>query len=89
MDYDSRVLGRLIAGLRRQRGMTQEVLSGLAGTARSNLAGIEKGGRDTGMQTFWRIAEGLNLRPSELMRMAEEATNSEVSKLTGGMGLGF
>ena len=25
----------------------------------------------------------------EAMRMAEEATNSEVSKLTGGMGLGF
>ena len=26
---------------------------------------------------------------NEAMRMAEEATNSEVSKLTGGMGLGF
>ena len=73
MDYGGRALGRLIAGLRRQRGMTQEGLSGLAGTARSNLAGIEKGGRDTGMQTFCRIAEGLNLRPSELMRMAEDA----------------
>ena len=79
MDYDSRVLGRLIAGLRRQRGMTQEVLSGLAGTARSNLAGIEKGGRDTGMQTFWRIAEGLNLRPSELMRIAEEAMGKDAN----------
>ena len=72
MDYDSRVLGRVIAGLRRQRGMTQEVLSGLAGTARSNLAGIEKGGRDTGMQTFWRIAEGL-------MRMAEEAMGKDAN----------
>lgn len=73
MDYGGRALGRLIAGTRRQRGMTQEVLFGLAGTARSNLAGIEKGGRDTGIQNFWRIAEGLNLRPGELMRMAEEA----------------
>ena len=26
---------------------------------------------------------------NEAMRMADEATNSEVSKLTGGMGLGF
>ena len=26
---------------------------------------------------------------NEAVRMAEEATNSEVSKLTGGMGLGF
>ena len=26
---------------------------------------------------------------NEAMRMAEEATNSEVSKLTGGLGLGF
>ena len=43
MDYDGRALGRLIAGTRRQRGMTQEVLFGLAGTARTNLAGIEKG----------------------------------------------
>jgi len=32
-----------------------------------------------------RIVAAVN----EAMRMAEEATNSEVSKLTGGMGLGF
>lgn len=29
------------------------------------------------MQTFWRIAEGVNLRPGELMRMAEEAMGKD------------
>ncbi len=31
------------------------------------------------MQTFWRIAEGVNLRPGELMRMAEEAMGKDAN----------
>ena len=38
MKYNSRITGQIIGRLRTQRGMSQEVLSGLAGVARSHLA---------------------------------------------------
>lgn len=43
MEYDARITGRIIGRLRTERGITQEVLSGLAGVARSHLTMIENG----------------------------------------------
>lgn len=42
-NYNSRSTGQVIGILRVQRGLSQEVLSGLAGIARSHLAMIELG----------------------------------------------
>ena len=72
MNYDGRITGRIIAELRRQKGMTQEVLSGLAGIARSHLAEIETGSVNANVDTLWRIAEALGMRLSELIGMVEE-----------------
>lgn len=72
MEYDGRIAGRLIGRLRTQRNMSQEVLSGLAGIARSHLAMIENGRKSANVATLWRIAQALGLRPSELFRMIEE-----------------
>ena len=72
MNYDGRITGRIIAELRRQRGMTQEVLSGLAGIARSHLAEIESGSVNANVDTLWRISEALGLKLSELIGMVEE-----------------
>ena len=74
MNYDGRITGRLIAEMRRQRGMTQEVLSGLAGVARSHLAEIENGSVRANVDTLWRVSEALGMRLSELIRMVEERT---------------
>lgn len=79
MDYGGRALGRLIAGTRRQRGMTQEGLFGLAGTARTNLAGIEKGRKGHRDANLLTDCGGVNLRPGELMRMAEEAMGKDAN----------
>ncbi|MBR2055142.1 MAG: helix-turn-helix transcriptional regulator, partial [Clostridia bacterium] len=43
MQYDYVITGRLISKLRKERGLSQEVLSGLAGISRSHLAMIENG----------------------------------------------
>ena len=72
MDYDGRITGRVIGELRRGRGLTQEVLSGLAGVARSHLAMIERGAVQANVDTLWRISQALGLRLSELIRMVEE-----------------
>lgn len=70
--YDHRITGRVIRRLRRERGMSQEVLSGLAALSRSHLAEIEAGKDNANVETLWRIAGGLDIRLSELIRRVEE-----------------
>ena len=72
MEYDARITGRTIGRLRTERGMTQEVLSGLAGVARSHLTMIENGSKNANTDTLWRIAGALGLRLSRLMQLVEK-----------------
>mgnify|MGYP003814893305 FL=1 len=72
MNYDYRVVGQIIGRIRVQREMSQEVLSGLAGVARSHLAMIESGSKNANVETLWRIASALDMRMSELMRLVED-----------------
>lgn len=74
MPYNSQITGRIIRDLRRRKGWSQEVLSGLAGIARSHLSEIETGEKNAAVDTLWRIAETLGIRMSELMRRVEEET---------------
>ena len=69
--YDSRITGRIIRELRIKQGLSQEVLSGLAGIARTHLTMIERGDKNANVDTLWRIADALGLRLSELIRMVE------------------
>ena len=70
--YDHRITGRVIRRLRQERGMSQEILSGLAALSRSHLAEIEAGKDNANVETLWKIAEGLDIRLSELIRRVEE-----------------
>ena len=70
--WDAQALGKVIRQERQRAGMSQEVLSGLAGIARSHLSMIETGDKQANFCTVWRLAQALGLRPSELMRRVEE-----------------
>ena len=72
MRYNHAVTGRIIRDLRRKRSLSQEVLSGLAGIARSHLAMIESGTKNASLETLWRIAEALAMSLSELIFMIEQ-----------------
>ena len=76
MLYDHRITGQIIGRLRLQRGMSQKVLSGLAGVARSHLAMIENGSKSANVETLWRIAAALNMPLSELIHMVEQQTSA-------------
>lgn len=76
MPYNSRIVGHVIRDLRRKKGWSQEVLSGLAGMARSHLSEIENGTKSANAETLWRISEALGIRMSEMIRMAEQQTES-------------
>ena len=72
MPYNSKVTGEVIRALRRRRGISQEVLSGMAGISRSYLSMIETGEKSANVDTLWRIAGALDMKLSDLVRLVEE-----------------
>ena len=71
MHLDYIVLGSVIREARREKGLSQEVLSGLAGIARTHLTMIENGTMHPTLETLCKIAQALGLRISELLSMME------------------
>ena len=52
--------------------MSQELASGLAGIGRTHWSAIERGERKPTLETFFRISEALQMRPSVLLALIEE-----------------
>ena len=76
MSYNKKAFGIVISRLRVQKGLTQEELSGLAGIARSHLAALESGDKVVKLNTMWRIADALEIRPSDLVNRIEEESKA-------------
>ena len=70
---DANKVGAVIQTIREEKGLSQEVVSGLAGIGRTHLSAIERGQRKPTLETFFRLAEALDMPPSELMKRIEEA----------------
>jgi len=66
------LIGSTIRKLRTERKKTQDELSGLAGIARSHLAAIESGKNSPTVETLWKIADALNIKPSMILKMVED-----------------
>ena len=77
MKFDNKAVGQTIRNLRESKNLSQDVLSGLAGIARSHLSMIETGTKQANFQTIWRIALALEMRPSELVARIEETTQKQ------------
>ena len=69
---DAIVVGKVIQRYREQRGLSQEVLSGLADIGRTHLSAIERGARKPTLETFFKISEALGVAPSEIMAEIEK-----------------
>ena len=68
---DAVIVGKVIQRCREQRGLSQEVVSGFADIGRTHLSAIERGQRKPTLETFFKIAEAMEIAPSELMRLIE------------------
>lgn len=55
--------------------MSQELASGLAGIGRTHLSAIERGERKPTLETFYKLALAMDIRPSVLMARIEEEMN--------------
>ena len=72
MKFDNFAVGKAIRDLRKEKGISQDVLSGFAGIARTHLTMIENGTKQANFETLWKIALALDIRPSELIARIEE-----------------
>ena len=63
-------LGQHIHELRRKHKLSQQKLAERAGLHRSSVASIERGERDAFWITYARIAKGLGMTPSALLKRA-------------------
>ncbi len=80
VEFNRLAAGRVVRRLRKERKLSQEVLSGLAGLARSHLAMIESGDKQANFETVWRIANAFGMPPHMFVQMVEQ----EAETLAGG-----
>ncbi len=70
-------VGKVLRKFREDRKQTQEMVSGNAGIGRSQLSAIERGERKPTLETFYRIAIALQIKPSVILEAIEEDTQTE------------
>lgn len=68
---DAVLVGRVIQKNREKRGLSQEVVSGLADIGRTHLSAIERGVRKPTLETLFKIAEAMQMAPSALVKEIE------------------
>lgn len=64
---DSKIVGEVIAEFRKKKGISQEVISGLADIGRTHLSAIERGERKPTLETLYKIACALNVKMSDII----------------------
>ena len=73
-----KTLGRRIAELRREKGLTQEALAEAMGVSRNHVADIELGARNTGVWSLLLVSRALSLTPGALF---EDFTSAALRRL--------
>ncbi len=71
------IVGKVIQQFRQEKGLSQEVLSGFADIGRTHLSAIERGTRKPTLDTFFKISEALEIRPSVLLAAIEDELERE------------
>ena len=68
---DPVIVGEVIAHFRKQKKLSQEVLSGLSDIGRTHLSAIERGDRKPTLETLYRISCALGISMSEIVAEIE------------------
>ncbi len=71
------LIGTVIQRFRNEKGMSQEILSGLAGLDRTHYSKIERGLRSPTIDTLFKIAQALDVPPHELIQEIEHRLNND------------
>jgi len=68
---DAVIVGEVIAHFRKQKRISQEILSGLSDIGRTHLSAIERGERKPTLETLYRISNALEISMSEIVAEIE------------------
>ena len=68
---DGKTVGIVIMEFRKRKGLSQEVMSGLAGIDRTHLSAIEHGNRKPTLETFYRLCYALDVSMETVIREIE------------------
>jgi transcriptional regulator with XRE-family HTH domain len=66
------LLGKIIAGLRRSAGLSQEELADRSAIHRTYVSQIERGLKSPTIAIMMRISKALGTPPSKIMRLLEQ-----------------
>jgi transcriptional regulator with XRE-family HTH domain len=72
------VFGVVIRELRLARGFSQERFAAKAGIDRAYMGGLERGLRNPSLTTIARVARGLELQPSDVLKAVEKRGRSDL-----------
>jgi transcriptional regulator with XRE-family HTH domain len=67
-DEALKTLGRRVADLRREKGLSQEALAELMGVSRNHVADIELGVRNSGVWSLFLVCRAMQLPPSSVFQ---------------------
>ena len=70
---DSVLVGKIIKQCREEKDLSQEVVSGLADIGRTHLSAIERGIRKPTLETFFKICDAMEVKPSILIAKIERS----------------
>jgi transcriptional regulator with XRE-family HTH domain len=65
--------GRVLRSIRESQGISQEELAAKAGYHRTYVGLLERGEKSPSLRTLFNVAGALKVRPSEMVRGAEQA----------------
>ena len=82
---DSRLVGRVLARLRAEKGITQEVLSGLSDIGRTHLSALERGERKPTLETLYRISNTLDMPMSVIVAEIEKEIRKNTVEAAAGL----
>lgn len=74
---DPIIVGQVIKAYREEIKLSQEVVSGLADIGRTHLSAIERGERKPTLETFFRLCDAMEVKPSVLTKRIEEAVYAD------------
>ncbi|WP_338324258.1 helix-turn-helix domain-containing protein [Dankookia rubra] len=75
-----KLVGRNVARLRRDRGMTQEQLAEKSGFSQQYLSGLEQGRRNPTILSLYELAQALGTTHVVLVALDDEASKARTKK---------
>ena len=80
-----RLFGEQLKALRLHRGLSQERLAHLARLHRTYVGAVERGERNISLLNIWRLAEALNVQPSDFFENGASRTSRSSKAVREGL----